>query len=86
MNPIVKYSPPLVIMAERKANYEPTEAYKVKGTTGGYFCGRCKREIVLSPSSQERIESRPDCNLLCVECFRRDPVLNWKLSQKEIGR
>jgi hypothetical protein len=84
MNPIVKYSPPLVIMAERKENYEPTEADKTKGTKGGYFCGRCKSEIVLTVSSQQRIASRPDGNLLCVPCVGRNSALAWQFWRKAI--
>lgn len=84
MNPIVKYSPPLVIMAERKANHEFTETDKTNGTKGGYFCGGCNSEIVLTASSQQRIAARPDGNLLCVPCVRRAPALAWQFWRKAI--
>ena len=79
------YQTPLLIVGERKENYAPTDTERTERVKGGYFCGRCKGEVVLTPSSQQRIASRPDGNLLCVPCFRRDPVLAWKLLKKIAG-
>ena len=80
MSPMA-YQRPLLIVAERKANISETE----KGTKGGYFCRRCKSEIVLTASSQQRIASRPDGNLICVQCVGRDPALAWKIWKQEIA-
>lgn len=84
MSPMVEYSQPLVIMAERKENYEFTEKDRIEGTKGGYVCGRCKNEIVLTASSQQRTASRFDGNLLCVECVRRNPALACQFWRKAI--
>jgi hypothetical protein len=78
---VTAYERPLLVVAERKANITEAE----KGSKGGYSCRCCNSEIVLTASSQQRIASRPDNTLLCVQCFRRDPVLTWKLWMKEFA-
>ena len=83
MDQSAKYSRPLVIIGERRTNYTPTEDDKLKGITGGYFCGRCKREVVLSASSQAKIASQPDGTLLCVPCV--PPALAFRVWKDILG-
>jgi hypothetical protein len=78
---VTAYERPLLVVAERKANITEAE----KGSKGGHFCRCCDSEIVLTASSQQRIASRSNSTLLCVQCFRSDPVLTSKLWMNELA-
>ncbi|HYU46281.1 MAG TPA: hypothetical protein VEK84_08910 [Terriglobales bacterium] len=79
------YQRPLVIIGERKEDYKSTEADKIKGVRGGYFCALCKSEVVLSASSPGRIASQPEGTLLCAQCAQRSPVVAWHVWKQIAG-
>jgi DNA-directed RNA polymerase subunit RPC12/RpoP len=55
-----------MIVAERREDLRPEEI--IPGSSAGFFCSSCEREVMLTADSQRRTE---DASICCVPCYKR---------------
>lgn len=58
---------------------------KLPGSTGGYFCENCNEEVLLSVSSQEKVDSH-DYGVLCLPCGSAKAKADGQEMQMPSGR